>query len=71
MYIDSDYYEDLDSAKDLVRNIEPLLIQAKVDLGLWGHHHSYQRTCHVTNATCDGQEKKVRPCAVAIPNFRI
>jgi hypothetical protein len=24
----------------------------QVDLALWGHHHSYQRTCHVANGKC-------------------
>ena len=30
-----------------------LLIQKyNVDLALWGHHHSYQRTCHVYKEKC-------------------
>ena len=24
----------------------------KVDLALWAHHHSYQRTCHVLHQKC-------------------
>lgn len=24
-----------------------------VDLALWGHEHSYQRTCHVNEKKCD------------------
>jgi hypothetical protein len=28
----------------------------KVDLGLWGHYHNYQRTCPVYNHTCTTSE---------------
>jgi hypothetical protein len=36
----------------LRQSLEGLLVSAKVDLALWGHHHSYQRTCPVINGTC-------------------
>lgn len=39
-------------AKDLQQQIEPLLFQYKVDLAMWGHFHSYQRSCPLFNQTC-------------------
>jgi len=33
--------------------VEPLFYKYKVDLALWGHMHTYQRTCAVYNETCD------------------
>jgi len=36
----------------LRQEIEPLLVKYRVDVVLWGHHHSYQRTCYVINQTC-------------------
>ena len=32
------------AAGPLQDSVEPLLIKYKVDLAIWGHHHSYQRT---------------------------
>jgi len=56
MYIDSDYDgvsgSDQTVARALRASVEPLLVEYGVDLGLWGHHHSYQRTCPVNNQTC-------------------
>jgi hypothetical protein len=56
MYIDSNFTGANNSDQDvalLLRNyVEPLLVQHKVDLGLWGHHHSYQRTCPVSQTQC-------------------
>lgn len=31
---------------------EDVLMKYKVDLALWGHYHSYERTCPVYNQTC-------------------
>lgn len=51
MYVDSTGNEsdwgDLPVSKSLRQHIEPLLIKYKVNLCLWGHHHSYQRTCPI------------------------
>ncbi len=30
----------------------PLKVSSKVDLAMWGHHHSYQRTCAVEAEVC-------------------
>ena len=32
--------------------IEPLLLRFRVDLALWGHHHSYQRSCPMARGQC-------------------
>jgi hypothetical protein len=56
MYIDSTNFEPIDGdqtvAIDLRKNVEPLLQKYKVDLGFWGHHHTYQRTCPVYQTQC-------------------
>jgi len=39
-------------AKELRDNLEYLLFKYRVDLALWGHHHSYQRTCPVYKEQC-------------------
>lgn len=52
MYIDSLFPDDLKVAEMLVKEVEPLLVKHRVDLALWGHHHSYQRTCHVKSHLC-------------------
>ena len=33
--------------------LEPLMVKYKVDLGLFGHIHQYQRTCRMVNHKCD------------------
>lgn len=38
--------------------IEPLLLNAKVDLAVWGHVHNYERTCAVYQGTCLGHPTK-------------
>jgi len=56
MYIDSTNYDpkygDQTVATVLRDHIEPLLIQYRVNLAFWGHHHSYQRTCPVMRERC-------------------
>merc|ERR1712216_640218 len=32
---------------------EPLMVEHSVDLALWGHHHSYQRTCAIVGGKCE------------------
>ncbi|CAK9311463.1 unnamed protein product [Citrullus colocynthis] len=41
-----------------VANVEPLLLQNKVDLVLFGHVHNYERTCSVVNNICKGMPSK-------------
>ncbi|CAM9572762.1 unnamed protein product, partial [Phaeothamnion confervicola] len=39
-------------AERLRESFEGLMLQHQVDLALWGHHHSYQRTCKVAKNKC-------------------
>lgn len=50
MYVDSKYPSP--SAAPLQRYVEPLLLTHGVDLALWGHHHSYHRSCRMTKGIC-------------------
>jgi hypothetical protein len=56
MYIDSTNNDtnggDQPVAVLLRSSLESLLVKYKVDLALWGHHHSYQRTCPVYESKC-------------------
>jgi hypothetical protein len=56
MYVDSSFggsfASDLVVSTLLQDNIEDLLKLFNVDLVLWGHHHSYQRTCPVYRKEC-------------------
>ncbi|PHT94738.1 hypothetical protein T459_02620 [Capsicum annuum] len=38
--------------ENFVKNVEPLLMENKVDLALWGHVHNYERTCAVYQKEC-------------------
>jgi hypothetical protein len=59
MYIDSTNHDvpagDIPVAKKLKEYVEPLLLKYSVDMALWGHHHSYQRTCPVAEEVCTEQ----------------
>ncbi len=37
---------------NLITSVMSAPQENKVDLALWGHHHSYQRTCPVFNTVC-------------------
>eukprot|EP01111_Echinosteliopsis_oligospora_P008248 TRINITY_DN2377_c0_g1_i1.p1 TRINITY_DN2377_c0_g1~~TRINITY_DN2377_c0_g1_i1.p1 ORF type:complete len:580 (-),score=162.90 TRINITY_DN2377_c0_g1_i1:5-1744(-) len=57
MYVDSRYdipsnFSDQQVAELLREYVEPSLYKYKVDVAIWGHHHSYQRTCQVYNQQC-------------------
>ncbi|KAF3437453.1 hypothetical protein FNV43_RR20206 [Rhamnella rubrinervis] len=41
-----------------VDQVEPLLLQNKVDLVLFGHVHNYERTCSIYNGECKGMPTK-------------
>eukprot|EP01136_Pigoraptor_vietnamica_P034749 Opistho-1_new@99067 len=64
MYIDSTNVDTPDGdqpvATLLRQHIEPLLIEHKVDLALWGHHHSYQRSCPVNAQVCAANATSTR-----------
>jgi len=63
MYIDSTNYSpdggDQTVATELRNNVEPLLFKYGVDLALWGHHHSYQRSCPVYQTQCTKEKAPV------------
>ncbi|KAK7341162.1 hypothetical protein VNO80_24087 [Phaseolus coccineus] len=42
----------LSSSSNFVEIVEPLLVQNKVDLALFGHMHNYERTCSVFQQEC-------------------
>lgn len=41
-----------------VQSVEPLLLQYKVDLVLFGHVHNYERTCAIYQGKCKGKPMK-------------
>jgi hypothetical protein len=53
MYVDSSWEGDSSFATKLRTNIEPLLLQAQVDMAIWGHDHCYQRFCPAADLKCD------------------
>jgi len=53
MYVDMDSSQYVPpQAAPLQRLIEPLLQKYRVDVALWGHHHSYQRSCPMAHGKC-------------------
>eukprot|EP00744_Colponema_vietnamica_P002168 GILI01003467.1.p1 GENE.GILI01003467.1~~GILI01003467.1.p1 ORF type:complete len:517 (+),score=158.39 GILI01003467.1:27-1553(+) len=50
MYSSNEAKED--TSERLRKEIEPMLISTKVDLALWGHVHSYERTCALERQQC-------------------
>lgn len=48
-------------------HLEPLIVQYKVDLALWGHVHKYERTCPMENFRCvDSTSGQTLPVHVVI-----
>ncbi|KAG2671755.1 hypothetical protein I3760_13G010100 [Carya illinoinensis] len=45
---------------EFIEKVEPLLLQNKVDLVLFGHVHNYERTCSVYQKKCMAMPKKDR-----------
>ena len=52
MYTDTSYVAP--SCAPLQALVEPLFRRHAVDVALWGHHHSYQRSCSMTRGQCVG-----------------
>lgn len=56
MYVDSNYDDGAASDQpvsiEMRQELEHLLYTYKCDLALWGHHHSWQRTCPIYNEVC-------------------
>merc|ERR1719427_2020814 len=59
MYNSMDFPGDVKDGLYMAAGFEDLLIKYKVDLALWAHVHTYERTCKMYNQTCvkegDGQ----------------
>ena len=53
MYNSEMYPEDHKVALHIQKGLEDLLYKYGVDLALWGHYHSYERTCRVYNNKCN------------------
>ncbi|KAK6234430.1 hypothetical protein QUC31_006836 [Theobroma cacao] len=45
-------YSSLGADDKFLKIVEPLLLDNKVDLALFGHVHNYERTCSVCNSEC-------------------
>jgi len=52
LYVSSLFPGDLEVAEELRGALEPLMLRYGVDLGVYGHHHSYQRTCPLARGEC-------------------
>ncbi|XP_065072044.1 uncharacterized protein LOC135696546 isoform X2 [Rhopilema esculentum] len=52
MYASQDEYDDYIVSVNMQRLFEDLLYKYKVDLALWAHYHSYERTCKVYRNRC-------------------
>jgi len=52
MYTSENYMDDYNVSLHMQSLFEDLLYENHVDIALWGHYHSYERTCAVYNQTC-------------------
>ena len=52
MYNSERYPDDYAVCEGMQRAFEDLLLEYKVDVALYGHYHSYQRTCKVYKNAC-------------------
>jgi len=52
--------EDQDVAELLQQNLEPLLLKYQVDVAVYGHHHSYQRSCQIVNGKCVSSSSRAK-----------
>eukprot|EP00731_Ephydatia_muelleri_P016712 Em0009g1136a len=53
MYSSEEYFGDYVVTLNMQQALEDLFHQYRVDLALWGHYHSYERTCPVYRQVCD------------------
>ncbi|KAD4983131.1 hypothetical protein E3N88_19802 [Mikania micrantha] len=52
MYTTSNEVRDRPMGEKMREHLEPLLVDNKVNLALWGHVHVYERFCPMKNYTC-------------------
>ncbi|XP_010258129.1 PREDICTED: probable inactive purple acid phosphatase 2 [Nelumbo nucifera] len=54
MYTTSSGAKDAPLRKKMLEHLEPLFVEYKVTLALWGHVHRYERFCPMKNFSCAG-----------------
>ena len=52
MYTSEKYHDDHVVSLHIQEEVEDLLHQHKVDIAIWSHYHSYERTCRVYKQRC-------------------
>ncbi|PWA70486.1 purple acid phosphatases superfamily protein [Artemisia annua] len=52
MYTTSNEERDRPIREKMLEHLEPLLVDNKVTMALWGHVHRYERFCPIKNYTC-------------------
>ncbi|KAJ0679584.1 putative phosphodiesterase I [Helianthus annuus] len=52
MYTTSNEVRDAPIREKMLEHLEPLLVDNKVNLALWGHVHRYERFCPINNFKC-------------------
>ena len=75
MYLDSNFTTpiigDQPVAALMREELEDLLIKYRVNLALWGHNHSYQRTCPVYNMTCGSSRQYPVHVVIGMAGFEL
>ncbi|KAK9277776.1 hypothetical protein L1049_007323 [Liquidambar formosana] len=71
MYTTSNELRDAPLRERMLKHLEPLFVENKVTLALWGHVHRYERFCPVKNLTCgsmglNGEDWEELPVHVVI-----
>ena len=61
MYVDTGWHV---ADVPLRAALEAMFQKYKVDVAIWGHNHSYQRSCSVNNMTCVDEKFKKEKCRV-------
>ncbi|GLJ18825.1 hypothetical protein SUGI_0336310 [Cryptomeria japonica] len=52
MYTSNYELKDAPLRQKMIEHLEPLLVEYKVNLVLWGHVHKYERFCPIKNMSC-------------------
>nr|DAD34996.1 TPA_asm: hypothetical protein HUJ06_005636 [Nelumbo nucifera] len=69
MYTTSNEVRDAPLRMRMLEHLEPLFVENKVTLALWGHVHRYERFCPMKNFTCaatDGKDTESLPVHAVI-----
>jgi len=57
MYCSGNYADDYTMSLHIQEELEDLFYKYSVDLAIWGHYHSYERTCPVYKGKCVDPDK--------------